>query len=248
MGRDGLTDHLIIVGVAALVGLIGLVFYGIQEKRRRDAFLRWSRERGLLYVGRQSWTFATRFPGLPVPATHGWARFAHVFEGKVQGGGGRARPVWLGELTYLVRSGKRRRLMHETFALVQVGTSAMPPVEIRPEHVGDTLAAAVGLDDLDFESVEFSKRFHVRSSDKRFAWALLDPGMMQVMLDMPEEFHMAVGGPWLAIRRATGSRLRSRLLGLGSPRASIPDLERILDESGRLVATLPRIIGSYGAP
>jgi hypothetical protein len=125
----------------------------------------------------------------------------------------------LGELTYAVGSGKRRRTMHEAFAVVQVGPFAMPPVEIRPEHAGDTIAAAMGWDDLDFESVEFSRRFHVRSPDKRFAWDLLDPRMMQVMLELPEGIQMAIGGPWLAIRRPTRYGEWRPLVPSGSSRA-----------------------------
>lgn len=246
MDRDASTD-LIILGVAAAVGVIGLIFYVIQEKRRREAFLRWSRERGLRYVGSQSWTFATRFPGLPVPASHGRARFPHVFEGEVQGGDGRGRPVWLGELTYVVGSGKRRRTMHEAFAVVQVGPFAMPPVDIRPEHAGDAIAAAVGWDDLDFESVEFSRRFHVQSPDKRFAWDLLDPRMMQVMLELPEGFRMAVGGPWLAIRRPTRYGEWRPLVPSGSSRVSTGELEMMVAGAARLLGALPRTLLSPGA-
>lgn len=53
---------------------------------------------------------------------------------------------------------------------------------VRPEGVFDKLAAAFGFDDIDFESVEFSKRFFVKSEDKRFAYDVLHPRMMEFLL------------------------------------------------------------------
>ena len=58
----------------------------------------------------------------------------------------------------------------------------MPDVLLRREGLFDRMAGALGFDDIDFESVEFSRRFHVKSSDKRFAYDLIDAGMMQFLL------------------------------------------------------------------
>ena len=58
-----------------------------------------------------------------------------------------------------------------------------PPLLIRPEGFFDKIAGAFGFDDIDFESVEFSKRFYVKSTDKRFAYDVLHPRMMQFLLD-----------------------------------------------------------------
>ena len=74
-----------------------------------------------------------------------------------------------------------------------------PLIEVRPEHVLDRLAATIGFNDLDFESVEFSDAFHVKAEDERFAYALFDPNMIELMLRRrPPEMH--IGRGWLAIR------------------------------------------------
>jgi hypothetical protein len=43
----------------------------------------------------------------------------------------------------------------------------------------------LGYDDIDFESVEFSKAFTVRSKDKKFAYDICHPRMMDYMLNHP---------------------------------------------------------------
>lgn len=58
----------------------------------------------------------------------------------------------------------------------------LPTLLIRPEGIFDKMAGAFGFDDIDFESVEFSRRFYVRSDDKRFAYDVIDPRMMEFLL------------------------------------------------------------------
>jgi hypothetical protein len=57
-----------------------------------------------------------------------------------------------------------------------------PPLLIRPEGLFDKIKGAFGFDDIDFESVEFSRKFYVQSGDKRFAYDVLHPRMMEFLL------------------------------------------------------------------
>lgn len=57
-----------------------------------------------------------------------------------------------------------------------------PPLLIRPEGLFDKIKGAFGFDDIDFESIEFSKKFYVQSGDKRFAYDVLHPRMMEFLL------------------------------------------------------------------
>jgi hypothetical protein len=57
-----------------------------------------------------------------------------------------------------------------------------PPLLIRPEGLFDKIKGAFGFDDIDFESVEFSRKFYVKSNDKRFAYDVLHPRMMEFLL------------------------------------------------------------------
>ncbi len=58
----------------------------------------------------------------------------------------------------------------------------VPDLLIRREGLFDKLAGAFGFDDIDFESVEFSRRFHVKSPDKRFAYDVIHARMMEFLL------------------------------------------------------------------
>ena len=50
------------------------------------------------------------------------------------------------------------------------------------EGLFSKLAQAVGYDDIDFESAEFSRKFCVRSKDKRFAYDVCHPRLMEYLL------------------------------------------------------------------
>jgi len=80
-------------------------------------------------------------------------------------------------------SGKNRRTTTYRFSYLIVHPPwDTPPLLIRPEGIFDKVAGAFGFDDIDFESVEFSKRFYVKSTDKRFAYDVLHARMMEFLL------------------------------------------------------------------
>ena len=53
---------------------------------------------------------------------------------------------------------------------------------IRREGMFDKLAGALGFDDIDFESEEFSRKFYIKSSDKKFAYDVIHPRMMEWLM------------------------------------------------------------------
>ncbi len=53
---------------------------------------------------------------------------------------------------------------------------------IRPEHLFHKLSAAFGWDDIDFESAEFSRRYYVKSPDKRWAYDVIHARVMEMLL------------------------------------------------------------------
>ncbi len=57
-----------------------------------------------------------------------------------------------------------------------------PELTIMREGWGSKLAQALGYDDIDFESAEFSRKFCVRSKDKRFAYDICHPRLMEYLL------------------------------------------------------------------
>ena len=76
------------------------------------------------------------------------------------------------------------RNVHHTFSTaVLTHTMNFPQLVIRREGLFDKLAGFVGFDDIDFESDEFSRKFFVKSKDRRFAYDIVHPRMMKFLLD-----------------------------------------------------------------
>ena len=92
----------------------------------------------------------------------------------------------MGDFVYKItrNTGKSRstRTYRFSYLIVHLPFGDVPDLLIRREGLWDKLTDAFGFDDIDFESVEFSRRFHVASSDKKFAYAVIHPGMMEFML------------------------------------------------------------------
>jgi hypothetical protein len=85
-----------------------------------------------------------------------------------------------------------------TAALWRCDGLSFPWLTIRPEHAGDKVRSAVGLADINFESEEFSKRFHVMSDNRKFASDMLHPRMMEHLLAHPG-WGIEVAGPVVII-------------------------------------------------
>lgn len=68
------------------------------------------------------------------------------------------------------------------FAILITRWHVLPDMLIRHEGFFDKIAGFLGFDDIDFESAEFSRTFMVKSSDKRFAYDLIDAQMMEFLL------------------------------------------------------------------
>ena len=95
-------------------------------------------------------------------------------------------PVKMGDFHYRVTSGSGKsrstRTYEFSYAVVELSYVRQPDLFIRAEGIFDSLAGALGFDDIDFESAEFSKQFHVTSSDKRFAYDVVHSGMIEFLM------------------------------------------------------------------
>lgn len=117
-------------------------------------------------------------------------------------------PLLSGDYSYQITSGagksRHTRTYRLSFLLVRLPFGhPTPGLRLRREGFGDRIAAAVGFDDINFESAEFSRRFHVASEDRRFAYQLLDPRMIAFLLDLePPDF--ALSGEYLLVTPAAG--------------------------------------------
>jgi hypothetical protein len=98
---------------------------------------------------------------------------------------GRECPLRLGDFRYRVTTSNGKTTSTTTYRfsyLIVHPPWSTPPLLVRPEGLFDKIAGAFGFDDIDFESEEFSRRFCVKSTDKRFAYDVLHPRMMEFLL------------------------------------------------------------------
>jgi hypothetical protein len=85
--------------------------------------------------------------------------------------------------THHTDSKGNRRTTHHYFSAVIVDSGLpLKPLFICQERLFDKLADFVGFNDIDFESAEFSKKFYVKSPDKKWAYDVLHQATMEFML------------------------------------------------------------------
>jgi hypothetical protein len=73
---------------------------------------------------------------------------------------------------------------------------------VRPQGLLDAVASTFVSEDIDFESVEFNRRFLVRASSRRFAYDVLHPGTIDVLMST-EPMPILIDGRRCCITDAT---------------------------------------------
>jgi hypothetical protein len=192
----GVLVILLIVGVIALI-IVGAVVSAKKERERTEQLAVFARSIGLTFDPAQSSAIASRFAHFELfrrgDTRRGWNTMHGPFQlGEIEG------HVTAGDYRYTVESGsgksRSRTTYRVSYLIVRPDLPLRATLSFRSEHVFDKLAGAIGFDDIDFESAEFSRRFHVKCDDRKFAYDLFDPRMMEWMLkDPPPSLQLAAG-------------------------------------------------------
>jgi hypothetical protein len=96
--------------------------------------------------------------------------------------------------------------------------AAFPELVISSEGFFSKIAQAFGYDDIDFESHEFSRKFCVRSKDKKFAYDVCNARMIEYLL-ANDDLTIEIENDVLSI--SFGSRLK--------PEQIEPNLNRLIE-------------------
>lgn len=100
--------------------------------------------------------------------------------------GGKPWPVKMGDFHYQTTTRHNKKTTTHThlfsYLILELPYVRVPDLLIRREGMFDAIKNLFGFDDIDFESAEFSRRFFVKSPDKRFAYDVIHPGMMEFLL------------------------------------------------------------------
>lgn len=171
--------HPVVVVLIITIGLF-LVFVGVRQDQKRKRLLRaWSRSRGLRMkrIKRRGWE--KEYPAFNF-FTKGHGRHSPLhLDGTVDG-----RRVRCVDYRYTTGSGKNRQTHRYGVVLMDTGCPVVP-LHIRREHVFDRVGEFFGHDDIDFESAEFSRKFHVSSADRRWAYDVIHQETMDYLLETP---------------------------------------------------------------
>lgn len=183
---------LIIIGVVGLIiGGIFLAFY--MKKKRREAFAALAAQFGLQYSPEDPY-------GLP--QSYDFNLFS-MGEGRgaenVLTGAWKEMDVIAADYWYYTTStdskGNRTR-SYSYFTVVIVPLSGyFPKVSVTSENLFTRLADHIGLEDINFESEEFNRRYNIKSKDREFAFKLIDARMIEWFLAQPKGFSIETGGP-----------------------------------------------------
>jgi hypothetical protein len=113
-----------------------------------------------------------------------------------------------------------------SYVLVETPYLGLPDLSVRPEGAFKKVASLFGFEDINFESAQFNDRFAVHSRDKRFAYDVLHPRMMEFLLDRTP--------PVIDFRRG------QCCLSMGEKCWSVEEFETVLGWASEFFALWPR--------
>jgi len=168
---------------ALFVGLfIGVVFVVIWlDRKRTEALANAAAALGLSFTPARDRQLARDYEYL-----RGLHEGENRYAFDVMTGSHRDRPVTLFDFHYETRStdskGNSSTTNHYRHVVLLRLERSFPALVLSPEGLFSKIAQAFGYDDIDFESHEFSRRYCVRSPDKRFAYDFCNPAMIEFLL------------------------------------------------------------------
>lgn len=183
MDAEGPFRVLIIIGIIALV-IGGAIFAYLQEKKRRDAFRALAERLGFSFKAKDD-TLDDRFRFLDKLRKGEGGQYAlNVMEGQYAD-----FPVKAFDYHYETytrgKNGNRQTHHHYFSAFILEQPRSFPELRIYPEGWASKLGQLIGFEDIDFESLEFSKKFVVKSKEKKFAYDICHTRMMEFLLAHP---------------------------------------------------------------
>ncbi len=174
---------LLIVAFVILVVLIGVLGYYQRQKRIKE-LTAFAAGRRLAFDPGKDHGLEDRFPEFKC-LRRGSDRYAY----NRMWGDWSGREILAFDYHYETHSrdskGRRKTHHHRFSAVILASDVPLRPLVIRPEGLFDKVAGFFGFDDIDFESAEFSRRFYVKSPDRKWAYDVIHTRTMELLLASP---------------------------------------------------------------
>ena len=205
----------VFIAIFAIVAVLGY----ISSLKRREAMAAVATKLGLQFMPGKDRYMAKRYRFLD-KLRQGSSRYAfNVLSGSYQG-----HEVLIFDYHYKTGSGKNTHHHYLSFFILYLPIS-FPELIIGPEGIFSKIAQAVGYDDIDFESHEFSRKFCVRSKDKKFAYDVCNARMIEYFLSNTD-LSIEIEDKVMAISfssRLSPERIEPNLNRLITVRSLLPD-------------------------
>ena len=200
----------------------------LQKKRREEAFRALATRLGCRFYATDPFGLSGRYEGYFPTLQQGSRRYAYnVIDGALDG-----RRMHLFDHhheTYSTNSkGHRQTHHHHRTFLCLEHDADLGRMEIRPEHFFDKISGFFGFDDIDFESQEFSRKYHVKAEDRKLAYDVFHPKMIEFFLGLGD-FKVTTAHSLALFRRGSGTM-------------SIELIERTMLDADGFLDRLPRYL------
>ncbi len=173
---------IILVVVLVIIGGGVSAHFAAERRKRLSA---WAASVGLGFDANRHHGFKDRYPEFKALRSGEKNRYAHNIMHGQRDGSGQRRVVCF---DYHYQTSSTNNKGHSTtqtyrFSGVIIET-ALPlrALRVQPENFFDKVGEFFGFDDIDFESAAFSRAFKVVSPDRRWAYDVIHPAMMEFML------------------------------------------------------------------
>jgi hypothetical protein len=175
----------ILVPIVLVLVIVGAYYSHLQQKQRREALGLLATDLGWRFSPAKDRSHDEEFAHYEI-FRHGSSRYAYnTLVGSLQVAG-KVCPAKMGDYHYTTTSSNGKTTTTHThrfsYLILEMPYRRVSDLLIRREGMFDSIKNLFGFDDIDFESAEFSRRFFVKSSDKRFAYDVIHPGMMEFLL------------------------------------------------------------------
>ena len=207
---------ILIFGAFVVLIIVLAIFGAVAAKKRREALTALAQRLGLAFSPGHDREIAARFHFIDRLA-QGSNRYAYnIFSGAFQGWS-----VLAFDYHYQTESrdskGHRQTHHHHFSSFILQLERSFPELIITREGLFSKIAQAFGYDDIDFESHEFSRKFCVRSKDKKFAYDVCHARMIEFLL-ANDDLHIEIESAALALV----------LAGTQPPERIEPNLQRMV--------------------
>lgn len=203
--------------IIGLIVVAGIAYTYLAAEKRRKELAQLADRAGLVFAPDCGDVYQKYVTFTPFSRGAGWSS-SNLLAGE------RGEVHWeLFDYRYTTGSGKNRQTHHCGIAAATVPIW-FRKLQIRPEDIFDKVAAFVGYDDINFESNEFSRRYHVSCDVRKFAYDVIHPQMIEFLLARPAH-HWQLADNVILIHK--------------SSRYSAADLEQVLTMVEGFIERIP---------